>query len=442
MFFVMINEQLLNYVSGEFQKGNDAASVKKLLVEKGWNDADIDSAITKAKGFTSEKINDKSFQEQQKPIVELLDTKHSKKLNKKLVLLIIVLLIVTGLGLFAYSEVYLAPDRVFARSMKKMVEVKSLKYDGTIGFRVKGNLFSSTSEFSGLGELFKMSVMSYDLNFSGAMDYLDNGSNPKSQVHLNLRSNNQDVLDLETINVDLNEMYVFVHDIADLASLGVVNSDIYLGKWIRLNANEIAGNIGADISLYDKSLVDEEKMQKIREIIAEENPIVIEDNLKSEMVDGVQTYHYSFKVDSERLTNIILRTNEIIMSTPLSNLEKDNLEKTTSKMQFFGGEVWIGKKDLYLRRIKLSVNMKEDDSSFDITLGSDLYLGNINQIQEITKPQDYVDAMDVYEDYLKALNFPEEPSNVEFLEDVPTDFKVNMFPNEQYDLSFNRNYQH
>jgi len=43
------NEQLLNYVSGEFQKGNDAASVKKLLVEKGWNDADIDSAITKAK---------------------------------------------------------------------------------------------------------------------------------------------------------------------------------------------------------------------------------------------------------------------------------------------------------------------------------------------------------------------------------------------------------
>lgn len=425
----MVNSQLLNYVKDELQKGSNSPMIKKILIEKGWEENEVDAAINEA-SKPSESDNHASEKQSNNLDSVLSIEKQGKKVNRKILIIPITLVVLAGAGYFAYVKIYLAPEKVFARSIAKMSEVKSFGYDGNLGVSIKGNVLNDNSSISALGSLFKLSVATYSLEYSGAFDVSNSESNsdPKTKIHMNLKSGDQSVLVMDSVNVDASESYVYIQDIADLGALGITSPSLFLGRWIHLNINEIAKSFGVESASGSDETQKAAKYDTAKQILAEENPIVIQDNLKSEEIDSEQTYHYSFSIDKQKLTNLSTRMIELIDSNPLTDTQKQNFDRFISSLQFYGGEVWIGKKDMYLRRVKLSVNMKEDNSSFDVTLGNDLTLTGFNQDQNITKPHEYVDIMDVYNDYVKSLNFPTEPTNVDFVDETPQGVNLNFLP--------------
>ncbi|MCD6233406.1 hypothetical protein J7J81_03490 [bacterium] len=157
-----------------------------------------------------------------------------------------------------------------------------------------------------------------------------------------------------------------------LTMLGL-NPATFQNKWIKIDKNSLAST-RKRMGIYkgeEGTKTEKEKLtQEITDLFDKEKTKIIKigKELKDEKVNGKSAYHYLAQCDTSELKKVLLKLNSLIVGQPsLFNTpkEKEDWQKFTKvffqeydgiaqKIGKINFEIWIGKRDKLLRRIKLA----------------------------------------------------------------------------------------
>ncbi|MEA3344258.1 MAG: hypothetical protein U9Q16_01060, partial [Patescibacteria group bacterium] len=235
------------------------------------------------------------------------------------------------------------------KMIDKMMEVKTMHSD--MAFEIEAIDDES-------GDIFKMTFAS-----EGDTDEMDT-ENSKSSSGFDI------VIAMEGMEFNIageaksfgeNEAYFklgtipMVPGLDDILMMFGFNIDEVKGKWIKIeedNSNPMY-DIGELIELSEGF------EEKIKEIIEQEKFYSVKQKLDSEKIKGQNMYHYILSLNKEAFRKIIPEYFEMMSSMAtetISEEEKAELEEGVDEfLQKVGDidiEVWIGKSDDYLYRIK------------------------------------------------------------------------------------------
>jgi len=352
----------------------------------------------------------------------IVDNKVGKKrpIIKWLVLLFFIL-IIAGAAFYGYFEIYLAPEKVFARSINKMQSVTSLAYKGTASMKVKGDLFGS----SGLESFFNLSSLSYSVDFSGESEFGDR-KNIKNNTLLDIKSRGGSITKIEIRNIK-EDLYVFIHELIDISSFGFFDTSLLTERWVEINLDKYKEMLSEVNESVDTSISDEQ-VEKYKNIFVNNNPIENLEKLDSENVNGVPTYHYRFSINKNAVKEIIIGIYEDYSGEELTETEREGLDEGLENLEFYGGEIWIDKKDGYIRKYKFNINIKDDNTNnATVTLSYDITYDKFNQSFAIEKPENSVTIEELFEEITKSLEIPIESTLIETPTELPEGFEMEMF---------------
>jgi hypothetical protein len=416
----MTTQELIDYVRDEFSKGVDASMISSVLIDKGWSQFDVDNALNQA-GTKTEDAIEPEIPKENKPQV-IVDNKAGKKrpIIKWLVLVPFVL-IIAGVAYYGYFEIYLAPEKVFARSMNKMQSITSLAYEGTVSMRVKGDLFGS----SGLESFFNLSSLFYSVDFSGGVEFGDR-QNTKNNTLLDIKSRGESIAKVEIRNIK-EDLYVFIHELIDISSFGFFDTSLLTGKWVEIDIDEYI-HLLSEVNENVDTSVSDEQVEKYKNIFVNNNPIENLEKLGSEEINGIPAYHYKLSINKDAVKEIMTGIYEDYSGEEFTETEKRNLDERFEDLEFYGGEIWIGKKDGYVRKYKININTKDDNASdTTVTLSYDVTFDEFDQSFAIEEPKSSVTVEELFEEITKSLEIPVEPMLIETPGELPEGFDYKMF---------------
>jgi len=256
--------------------------------------------------------------------------------------------------------------------IEKMGENKSWHSDLNIEMEIKG--------IQGQEEE-KVNVI---LNIEGDTDRADI-ENPKSAVNLDAE------LKMEGMSFSLGgeikilgkkDIYFRLTTIPALPFLDILglSLDELKNQWIKIDEEY----------LKESPDENEEMMKKLEELFKGKEFLKIEEKLPDKKINGINNYHYLISLDKTELKKIIPEIVKISMESnlgfkDLSESEKEKtLEETSNNInEFFDKigdinfEVWVGKKDKLLYRLKTEKEIDISKFYDEESLGQELR-GNIN----------------------------------------------------------------
>ncbi|MEA3344257.1 MAG: hypothetical protein U9Q16_01055 [Patescibacteria group bacterium] len=220
----------------------------------------------------------------------------------------------------------------------------------------------------------------------------------------------------EAKNFGENEAYFKLDTIPD-GMLGV-NIDEVKGKWIKIKQDD-SNEVGV-YDIYKLTKLSEEFEEKIKEIVSEEKAYYVKETLNSEKIGGQNMYHYILSPNKESIKKIVFEYVEVIFGLgeiTMSAEERQELEGGVDKfLEKSGGvdiEVWIGKSDDYLYRIKfekdIDASVVDEGSQNRLIVKFDMNMSDFNKPVKIEAPEDFVEFNDLfnvpsYDDYYQLEN--------------------------------------
>ena len=268
-------------------------------------------------------------------------------------------LVVAG-GVYAYQNIYLAPERVLQRSIAAMEGVKSYEFDSVFSLA-----FESSEVGGSVMPLFLANALNVHIN--GNIDAA-NEENIKSDFDIEVKSGNTKYIKAHILGLG-EDGYLNIEDLSGIESIldpertGVFS--FFVNKWISFDKESLR-ELGYDVSAAEQSKIDP---QEISKIFSEHNPFMITQQYASEQLDGQDMFHYGFDMDKEKLKVLLKEIQEKFLdSGELGPNAADNLNSAVDKLLIKGGEIWIGKNDYYLRKFVLGLNQEGDDGSMGVDI--------------------------------------------------------------------------
>src|SRR4030067_3431884 len=132
----MSDKILQEYINRQISKGIDLADLRKVLLDAGWIKSDIELAINLS---SLSKLNlSKSTENQPVGLSDedvFINSEGVKKrrFSKKFlygIFFLLLILLISGGSVWAYFNIYLAPEKIFYRSLLKMQTTGSSKFSG------------------------------------------------------------------------------------------------------------------------------------------------------------------------------------------------------------------------------------------------------------------------------------------------------------------------
>ncbi|HHE76751.1 MAG TPA: hypothetical protein ENL27_02095 [Candidatus Parcubacteria bacterium] len=290
------------------------------------------------------------------------------------------------------------PEAVLSQMFEKMKDIRSghsdlkltLAKTGTKAFQLSIN-GSSDSENKNLEE-FKTKA---NFNFSLSSD--DFGKMVIGGEVIKLKDDSY-------FKIDKLELPGTIE--AELSIFGF-NFDKIKGKWIKEPVSDLSETSSG--SSKDKTDKKEEALEKIKELVKEYKFYVIKQK-PDEAINGEKSYHYLFflnKKETLRLLNDLnVRLKKYIekdQSSYLSLLEPGSVDKATDSIADFikqngdliSFDVWIGKKDLLLRKLladkEFPASVFSEKNDGNIKFVYDLEMSNFNRPMNIEAPKKVYD---------------------------------------------------
>lgn len=369
----MDKQQLLDYIKQQLKQGVDREEIKNSLLVQGWQENDIDEAF---------RMIEQSEQSNSKNMTETAFSQNSSlpvKTSKKLIVLIISAIVgaVIGGSVFGYFYYFQSPERIVQKTSEKMLEVKSLEYTGQVVAKIKTN---DVSAFSQSGKFL--------IDFSGKLDS-HNLNNPKGMFKFDI---NPDILpqgfgfEARTIK---NIIYF---RLTNAPNLGFFDLSFLRNQWIKIDPEAIKEHF--ELKELEKQLeeiqkeqeLSPEQIEKIKRVVLRTKIFKVIKKLPKEKIDGIDTYHYEFIIDKEKIMQLFMEVNKIIRNK--SSVEKEfqqKIDEASKEIKALTGEVWIGKKDLLLYKILLKISFgKNVEKARGIESGDMITI--ITQFKNYNKP--------------------------------------------------------
>ena len=417
----MIDQQLLDYIKKELGMGVSKEEIKNILLSNGWQDNDIEEVFNFKE--PSEEIipnniprqsdvNPVSLSEQPlssnlpetKLSEDVISTKSSKKPLKIIISIILALMLIGG-SVFAYFYYFESPERIVAKMLENMSNVKSLEYKGQMAVEVETLTTSSISYFlekaDNSKEKQKESAL---LDLSGSFD-INNLDSPKLVSSIKITS---DVIEENTeASIIINdEVYYF--KLTDIPNI-FFDASFLEDKWVSVDLKEIKKYLeeegkGEDVEEFEKQkkILLEEKTEQIKEITKKANVYIITKKSIDE-INGKKAYRYAFTMSREKIIDLFSEINKLISDEPLiKDEDRQEVMEILKDVEMPSGEVWIGKEDLLLYKIKIDYTLEniemETVADFDI----DLEFSNHNKEIKVDIPSSTKTLEEIFAELMGA----------------------------------------
>lgn len=352
----MINQQLLDYIKQQLQKGAPKETIKNTLVAKGWQAQDVEQAFGQ--------VSPSSFGPG-RPDAGSPSLKAKKRTRPALVSVLFLFFLgaaLVGGAVFGYYSYFLqSPEQIIAKAVGRMAEVRSLEYSGKV-----------TMEIAGMGEdIFQLGQPSLGqqdfrliIDFAGAVDML-NQDDPRSSTEFRVSADDRPeeslTLGITTISA---ATYVIIKEVPDL---GFFDLSSIKNQWIKIDVGTLERTFGLT-ELKDQLKVvkkdgdlSPEQIKQLEGLASEVKIFKNVEKLPDEKIDGLAVYHFRLAIDKNEALRLITRLSMIIQDKPLDKEALAKLDGFLAEVELTNSEVWIGKKDLLARKILLEAIVKKTD---------------------------------------------------------------------------------
>ena len=284
--------------------------------------------------------------------------------NKKVLYAVWGAILILAGAFSIYNFVFASPDRVLAKMQAKFLEAKSFSYKGEMDFE-------TNKEGS-----FKLNMV-----LTGATDFKDADAEKSTSKFL-ITSGDNVYADAESRIIG-KDIFFKINDLAPMILAFI--PDRMLEDWYHINSEEVQDKIGLE-KTEDKEQLDisEKEVKELYQSLRKNKVLNITETLKSEKIDGENTHHYSYSINKAGLKSFYKESYEILGYEELDTQALDSLDD----MPEIKGEIWVGKRTSYLR--KVTIKFEENGSKLTFSLS----LFDYNKNVEIEKPEGAVDLMD------------------------------------------------
>lgn len=287
------------------------------------------------------------------------------KINKTIVFILLAVVILVSGVLFVYFFIYKTPQRVVKDMQNKMTNIK------TVHYKSNNNITADIEE----------SNAKLVLNIEGDSDKRDD-NNPKDFLKLAVGGDYLLFsLDTEAEIKSLNkDLFFKINKVPNISGLYFGSLD-FVNKWAKTeisnpNKGEEVSNLIKDPDLFKKEI-------KV---------------LKSEKIEGVGTFHYKVLINRDSLLKFV---NDNIEDTIFTPQEASDIKKSVNTLDDVPAEIWIGKRNNYLYKIKGNISL--DISSKKIAIDFSIVFTNFDQDLKIEAPAKFEPAEKVFSGLLGDL---------------------------------------
>lgn len=304
----------------------------------------------------------------------------------KLILIAQAGLLLVAAGAFAYwQSARPSPDSVMDEMAKRMAEVKSVEYRGTIeatgNSAVPVGLIVPSGVPAGPGK-------DVSITMSGAMDWTD-PENRKSMNRTIMPLGQQGELTTETRTIG-NVTYMKTSGLEKALSVPSPAED----KWIKIDFDEMLGkyaekSTAKDVAeakkAFDSLEITGEKAREMQRALADARIFRITETLGKERIAGKKALHYKFEIDPDRLSVFMTKAYEIWLGEKFE--EPGQASPMFERAGFMGGEMWIYEDSRLMARMSLVLEMEPDErGSFAERIEIDMEFTNYDKPVSIEAP--------------------------------------------------------
>ncbi len=416
----MANQEILSYLKQSLATGQSAEETKKVLLGVGWREGDIDAAI-KELGLVSGGVPVVSGQKpavfQPQPARIQLMVHKGGFPGKVIFFAVAAFLIFGGGGAYAYFYVFQqeTPEQVLAEAVSNLLSVKSLSGDG--GFRVRisrgPDFFGSSMVES--GEIKNPFPASIGFTVKSSFD-LTSRLKPKGfeNVEIDVEyGGEKSTLGLELLFSEQKVYFKVTKASGALFEKIGIDPALVLGKWVLIDPAGLGegdlfltgGMVAPQLTPSAFSLSEKEVEDLTKAFY---RIFKVKEELGPEDAGGVKSYHYILTIDREEVKKVIVEYWKA-MAPPdsVSSREAKEFEATIDEglRGFFdyvgknidskGLEVWIGKKDKWLRKTVLDVKIDDKDNGIKADVGFALDYSGFNEPVSVLEPKDAISIEDL-----------------------------------------------
>lgn len=339
--------------------------------------------------------------------------KSKRNLIKIIIGIFVVLILGTGISLAAriwdplWNPFRPGPEKVISQMGQKMEGIKTSYYEMKFDFDARREKTS-----------FKMAM-----TVKGDSDNID-PQNPKSAGDFEVIMKFDGVeISLAGENITIEEdTYFKLITVPYLPGLPSFSFSEMKNQWIKYDEESylkamFGGEIPPEMAEEIKKEKEKEKetIKKLEELFKDKKLYIVKKEFPDEEIRNVKTYHYLVALNKEEIKKSLPELLKMISNIPgyESDVEKlsPKIDELFEKIGEITAEVWIGKKDDYLYKIKVE---KEIDISQlgaiakegVITIKFDMDFSNFNQPVKVEAPKDFK----TFEEILPSMLYPEIPS--------------------------------
>lgn len=276
---------------------------------------------------------------------------------------IILIIVIIVLLFFVYQSFALNPERVSKSMLKKMTEVNTYHYTAniTIDGDVKGktgniklimnaDIDSTDPNIMKTSGITNLALQTEGIQISGALEF-------KSFQ-----------------NIAYLRLTEFPSMIGNLNLPVAVNK--YKNMWIKISADKYKKIDEAQAKAIQEEL---KKWMKDTQLFSKV------EKLAPETIDGKKCFHYNITINKDSITELIQRINNVTKN-PTDPEEMDKIKENLNKMGDLKAEIWIGKKDKLLYKLKTSTEITPEKLEGKINLTIDATFSKYNEKMDIQEP--------------------------------------------------------
>lgn len=365
----------------------------------------------------------------------------------------IIILIVVGVGLSLYTRAWDPVWNPFRPSPEKVIEKMALEMGRlkTVHSRAKIDIAGKED----IKEVFRLSM-----DFDSDSDSTD-PQNLKSagDFYIALAFEGMEFSLAGEVKAIGEDSYLKITTIPALPFLepffemfGIDLGEIE-DQWIKIDQEQLMKILGVSITpemeeeMQKEKEKQEEMIQKFQTLLKDKKLYIVKREFPDKEIRGVKTYHYLVALNKEEIKKIIPGIFEILweyfppsnpgfpMTPPVPGKEEILTEILEAFDEFFEkvGEItaqlWIGKKDFYLYKIKgeKEIDLAKIDlkAKGKIIIKIEMDFSNFNQPVKIEEPEEYKLLEEIFSPMFPSMFLPPVPEGLPQIEEPPE------FPLEQ-----------
>lgn len=419
----MITKELLSYIETQISRGVEKELIKKVLMEAGWRELDVNEAFESF--ITPLQVSVKDTNQMQVEGIRVMPVVSGNGSNGLLKTFFVTLLAFATLslaGAFVYVSYFKdpSPQEVLKGMISAVATVDTFEY--SLNIKTNG---TTCVNFDDRNDIFNTCTSKKKFinttSVSGITD-ITNFNNPTHRVTFiteNRLQGEDSVLEKTSAQLDVvslnKKLYAKLSNLT-FTQQSFFDTSSFINKWISIDISEVQKQlIGTDPSMNSK-LISSEKALRVKELLLNTNTFSVA-GISKDIFEGKEVYKLDFEMTPEQQKQFIINTYSILFEDlngddgQMTEENVDAIYDATQDLQTIEGNMWISKDDFLPYKITLLSNIAVNKNIFEIgDVGIELTVRNYNVPVSVQVP---VSTMTFAEVMTELFSIPQQATTTQ-----------------------------